>query len=183
MPPNDKLLNKSLMYDDGNDYRYLETELTKSLKNAINSNDLTLVKELLTHNNGLIDRGLSCDDYNILHVCAYRGMYDMLKMILNEFKPDVNEPNWYWRTPAGCAIEYCQFDCLSLLLEHGAEPNKDHQFADYLYRNSDKYIEYLSNKNPGLKNLLFKCIVNTSKIDIDIKYNDDIDIKYNDNIT
>ena len=148
-----------------------ETSLAKKLENAVKNNDLITIKELLILN------GRSM--YGVLCECASNGNYDVLKMILKEFKPDVNQPNWYWRTPVGRAMEYGQFDCFSILLEYGGLPKRDHRFLDFLYADEhyDKYIEYLSEKKPGLKCLLFKCIINT--LQIDMEYNDNIKIAAN----
>ena len=128
-----------------------QTEL-ELFKSAYYKNNLETLKQIMTKSNAKFMHYILDDEKDILHLCGCNGEEDMLKMLLEEFNPDVNLKNWYDRTPASYAAKYNHFGCILLLLKHGANFKEDH----YFMRDLDDYlaINYFCKNIPAVKKLV-----------------------------
>ena len=163
-----------------------QEENIKLLKNAYYKNDVDTVKQIIKTNTNLLYSNLFGED-SILHQCGYSGKEPMLKMLLEEFNPDVNRSNWYWQTPASYAAKNNHFGCILLLLKHGANFKEDRHFLDNL--DDLLAINYFCKNIPAVKQLVsFSQAaskidygeVDYNNIDYDIPSYEELDLSIND---
>lgn len=91
----------------------------KDLFNAVYKKDLDKVKLILKKEPDFID-SIDVDEWQIVHKCAACGTPEIMRFLLENTKVDIHARTAYFYTPAHCAANYNNIECLKILVEYGA---------------------------------------------------------------
>jgi ankyrin repeat protein len=105
--------------------------------------DIETARKILTEQPCLLN-SIDSDEWSIIHHCARIGNAKILRMLIEEFKADINARTAYNYTPAIIAAQYDNKQCLIELINLGANfENED--------RSGRKPVDYLIEKKNDMK--------------------------------
>jgi len=92
----------------------------KALFEAIKHKDKELIKGQLQEDENLVN-STDNDGWGPIHVCAAEGNQEIIKILLEDFKANVNQRTEYSYTPAQLAAKNHNIGCLIELMKNNAD--------------------------------------------------------------
>jgi ankyrin repeat protein len=139
------------------------------LVDALKEDSQELVKDLLHKDQDLLHTE-DVDGWQILHHCAVYGSPSMMKMLIEEFKADVNQRTAYGNTPAMLGIEWGKMGCLVELMRHGADMEADNRGGETII---DCMVHHIAGTGPVITN----CVDYPNNVTLVLEGDDDIVLK------
>jgi ankyrin repeat protein len=136
----------------------------KALFEAIKHKDKELVKGQLQEDESLV-KSTDKDGWGPIHVCAAEGNQEIMKILVEDFKANVNQRTEYSYTPAQLAAKNHNIGCLIELMKHNADvtltnrsgvsvmdflAEGSHELGDIINHNFDSTL-HLEQKDDHLK--------------------------------
>ena len=125
-----------------------DSGIRPQLFTSIDGNRLTEARELLRANSSLVEEVEPEAGWYPIHLAAYEGRTQFLRMFISEFGANPNVRSIYWSTPLHQAVSGIKVGVVKVLLEQGAHVDTKVRASE----ESQRYtaLEQVMNQFPGM---------------------------------